>query len=61
MLPFNNEPRIQEQGRIHALFKIGNYFWAHKDWCPNFARSTKDIILILFNSSQIDLNNETQI
>ena len=38
-------------GRIQALSEIGNRFWAQKNWCPNFARSTKDIILLLFNSS----------
>ena len=38
------------QGRIQAHFEIGNRFWAHKNWRPNFDRSTKDIILILFNS-----------
>ena len=53
--------RVQLQGRIQALFKIGNCLWACENRRPNFARSTKDIILILFNSSQIDLNNETQI
>ena len=46
---------------MHALFEIGSRFWAHENWRPNFARSTKDVILILYNSSQIDLNNETQI
>ena len=49
------------QGRIQGLFEVGNRFWAHENRRPNFARSTEDIILILFNSSQIDLNNETQI
>ena len=48
---------IYLQGRIKALFQIGNCFWAHKNWCPNFDRSTKDVILILFKS----LNNENQI
>ena len=38
------------QRRIQAVFEIGNCFWAHKNWCPNFDRSTEDIILILFNS-----------
>ena len=38
-------------GRIQALFEIGNHFWVHKNWCPNFDRSNEDIILILFNSS----------
>ena len=52
---------MTNQGRIQAHFKIGNHLWAHENWHPNFARSAKDIILILFNSSQIDLNNETQI
>ena len=31
-----------KQQRIEALFEIGNCFWAHKNWCPNFDRSTKD-------------------
>ena len=39
------------QGRIQALFEIGNRFWVHENRRPNFARSTKDIILILFDSS----------
>ena len=38
------------QGRIQAVFEIGNRFWADKNWCPNFDRSTKGIILILFNT-----------
>ena len=38
-------------GRIQALSEIGNRFWAHKNRCPNFARSTKHIILVLVNSS----------
>ena len=52
---------MTNQGRIQAHFKIGNHLWVHKNRCPNFARSAKDIILILFNSSQIDLKYETQI
>ena len=51
----------QKQWRIQTLFEIGNRFSVHENRRPHFARSTKDIILILFNSSQIDLNNETQI
>ena len=50
-----------DQGRIQTLFEVGNRFLANKNWYPNFARSTRDITLILFNSSQIDLNNEAQI
>ena len=53
-----SEP-LRYQGRIQAVFDIGNRFWAHKNWRPNFDRSTKDMILILFNSRYIDLNNET--
>ena len=45
------------QGRIQAVFDIGNCFWAHKNRCPNFDRSTKVMILMLFNSRYIDLNN----
>ena len=52
---------LASQERIQALFEIGNRFWEHQNWHPNFARSTKDIILLLFSSSSIDLNNETQI
>ena len=39
-----------QQGRIQAVFEIGNRFWAHENWRPNFDRSTEDITLILFNS-----------
>ena len=49
------------QGRIRAVFDTGNRFWAHKNRCPNFDRSTKVMILILFNSRYIDLNNETHV
>ena len=49
------------QGRIQAIFDIGNRFWAHGNWRPNFDRSAKNMILILFISRYIDLNNETQI
>ena len=49
------------QGKTLALFQIGTHFWAHENRCPNSDRSTKDIILILFNSPEIDLNNETRI
>ena len=40
-----------KQGRIQALFEIDNRFWAHKNRRPNFDKSTKDVILTLFNSS----------
>ena len=30
---------IAYQGRIQAIFEIGNCFWAHKYWRPNFDRS----------------------
>ena len=36
---------------MQALYEIGNCFWGHENWCPNFARSTKDIILILLDNS----------
>ena len=42
------------QGRIQVLFEMGNRFWLHENRHPNFARSSGDIILILFNSSQIN-------
>ena len=54
-----SEPRYRYQGRIQAVFDIGNRFWAHKNSRPNFDRLTKHMILILFNSRYIDLNNET--
>ena len=38
------------QGRIQAIFEIGNRFWALKNRRPNFDRSTKNIILILSHS-----------
>ena len=38
------------QGRIQKIFEISNRFWAHKNQRPNFDRSAKDVILILFNS-----------
>ena len=44
-------PLSSYHGRIQALSEIGNRFQAHKNRCPNFARSIKDIILVLFNSS----------
>ena len=40
---------VYNQGRIQAVFEIGNRFWAHKNRRPNFDRS-KDETLILFNS-----------
>ena len=49
--------QLSLQGRIQALFQIGNRFKAHEYRRPNFERSTKNLILILFNT----LNNETQI
>ena len=42
------------QRRIQVLFETDNRFWAHENRHPNFARSSGDIILILFNSSQIN-------
>ena len=42
------------QGRIQVLFEMGYRFWVHENPHPNFARSSGDIILILFNSSQIN-------
>ena len=30
------------QGVIQGIFEIGNSFWAHKDWCPNFDKLTKN-------------------
>ena len=47
--------------RIQTVFEISNSFWEHENWCPNFDRSTKYIILILFNNCYIELNNETLI
>ena len=52
MIPPNlsvGEARVNIQGRILAVFEISNRFWAHEDLCSTFDRSTKDIILILFN------------
>ena len=34
--------KISMQGRIQAHFEIWNCFWAHKNWCPNFDRSTEN-------------------
>ena len=36
---------------MQALFEIGNCFWLHKNQDTNFARSTKDI-MILFKELQ---------
>ena len=52
---------MYSQGRLKTVFEIVNHFWAPKNWHPNFDRSTNDLILILFNSCQMDLNNKTQI
>ena len=35
---------VHSQGRIQALFEIGNCFWAHQNQYPNFARSTIDTV-----------------
>ena len=43
------------------FFEIGYGFWAHKNGHPNFDRSIKNIILILFNGRWIDFNKEAQV
>ena len=45
----SSRPEVFCQGRIQAVFEIGNRFWVHKNRHPNFDKSTKDIILTLFN------------
>ena len=32
------------QGIIQGVFEIGNCFWAHKNWHPNFDKLTKNKI-----------------
>ena len=27
---------------MQGIFEIGNRFWAHKNWCPNFDKVTKN-------------------
>ena len=48
--------KIDCRRRIQAVLDIVNRFWTQENRRPNFDRSTKDIILILLNSRQVDTN-----
>ena len=32
----NENVRSNQDGIIQAVFEIGNHFWAHQNWRPNF-------------------------